>query len=332
MIPIRDLNPSRRTPYLTYILIAINVLVFLWQLTLTQMELFSTFRNLAVVPHEYSASPFSPESWLDGLRSMFMHGSFLHIGSNMLYLWVFGDNVEDRFGRVLYLVVYLLTGYAAVWAQVLVNPDSQIPMIGASGAIAGVLGSYIIQYPRAQIRTLIFFFFIFFPVFPAWLVLGFWFVSQLFNGLSSLGVETMSGGVAFFAHIGGFMAGAFLMATFNLFAPPLPPREPQPNLGGFQQRRQSPPTIFGQPSARPQRPSRSAYDLPPMLGDDPPVANGRRYWINQLSQNRGQPITIQTQRGSYFGVVFAMTPQSVTLRDPLGRVMTIPLDDIIALK
>jgi membrane associated rhomboid family serine protease len=228
MIPIGDVNPRRSTPYVTYILIVINVVVFLWEISLSQFELLRVFRQYAVVPALYSRDPSSQEALLDALRSMFMHGGWLHLGSNMLYLWVFGDNVEDRLGSFVYALVYLASGYAAVIAQVMVNPNSLVPMVGASGAIAGVLGAYIVQYPNARIRSLVFLvIFVTVIELPAYLVLGFWFVSQLFSGVASLGPEMMSGGVAFFAHIGGFVAGMVLMSLYNVIMEPQERLSPQ---------------------------------------------------------------------------------------------------------
>ena len=218
MLPIRDLNPTRRFPVLTYVLIAINVFVFLWEISMPPDALQNVFMTLSVVPAQISANPFSLESALDAVRSMFFHGGWAHLLGNMLYLYLFGDNVEDYLGKVLFLVVYFWSGIAAVAAQVLVNPASQIPLVGASGAIAGVLGSYLVLYPGVKVRGLIFLgYFAFLRDLPAWLVLGFWFIIQLFNGIASVGVatdETAQGGVAFFAHVGGFVLGAAL--TFVL--------------------------------------------------------------------------------------------------------------------
>jgi membrane associated rhomboid family serine protease len=216
MLPIRDYNQTRGRPYVNYLLIVINVLVFLWETTLSQQELFDMFRDNSVVPLLFSDAPLTLETVLDGFRSMFFHGSWLHLGSNMLYLWVFGDNIEDRLGKIGYVIFYIACGYAAVLAQVLIDPDSPIPLVGASGAIAGVLGAYLILHPRARIRNLVFLGFLITTVdLPAVLVLAVWFVMQLFSGVASLGVET-SGGTAFFAHIGGFVAGLILMGVHRV--------------------------------------------------------------------------------------------------------------------
>jgi membrane associated rhomboid family serine protease len=224
MLPVGDINPTRRTPYLTWGLIAINVIVFVWQLSLSPDELERVFQTLAVVPRNVSGDPFGVETLLDGLRSMFFHGGFDHIIGNMLYLFLFGDNIEDRLGKVLFLVLYFVSGYAAVYAQVLIDPTSPIPMIGASGAIAGVLGAYLVMFPNVKVRALIFFgYFGTIRELPALLVLGFWFVLQLINGFASLGAASQyGGGTAFFAHIGGFVVGAALGFIFVRMVPQPP--------------------------------------------------------------------------------------------------------------
>jgi membrane associated rhomboid family serine protease len=225
MMPLGDLNPTRRTPFLTYILIAINVVVFLIQLTYSPGQLQATFINDAIVPAQMTRLGWlAPESVLDVIRSMFFHGGWLHIGSNMLYLWIFGDNIEDRFGKILYLILYFVSGFAAAYLQVIIDPQSQIPMVGASGAIAGVLGAYLVLYPRVKVRGLLILgIFTQLTEFPAALVLGFWFVTQLFSGVASLGAASAAGGgVAFFAHIGGFVAGA-VIAFLLMRAVPQPP-------------------------------------------------------------------------------------------------------------
>ncbi|MEL6271953.1 MAG: rhomboid family intramembrane serine protease [Chloroflexota bacterium] len=219
MFPLRDINPTRRFPIFTYTLIAANVLVFLWQLTMSQQELFAMWQSLTVVPRNISAAPLALESILDTFRSMFFHGGWAHLGGNMLYLFLFGDNVEDYLGKVMFLVVYFASGVAAVAAQVITDPNSTIPLVGASGAIAGVLGSYLVLYPNVRVQGIIFLGgFGIIRELPAWLVLGFWFVIQLFNGIAGLGVQT-GGGVAFFAHVGGFVLGAALTYVLMMFIP-----------------------------------------------------------------------------------------------------------------
>ncbi|MCL4299143.1 MAG: rhomboid family intramembrane serine protease [Anaerolineae bacterium] len=220
MLPLKDMNPTRRFPFLTYALIFINVLVFLWELSLSPSELETALTSLAVVPASVSADPFSLQSILSVMRSMFFHAGWSHLLGNMLYLYLFGDNVEDRLGRIVYLVLYFGSGFAATAAQVAIDPTSTIVQVGASGAIAGVLGSYFILFPGVRVKGIV-------PLrsiglwadWPAWLVLGLWFLAQFFNGAASLGVETSGGGVAFFAHIGGFVFGLILTQLVMLFYP-----------------------------------------------------------------------------------------------------------------
>ncbi len=238
MFPISDANPRRRFPLFTYVLIAINVLVFLWEMTLSQGRLQEAFLDLSVVPNNISDNPFSLEAFLDIVRSMFFHGGYDHILGNMLYLWLFGDNVEDRLGQLLFIVLYFVSGFAAALAQVIINPDSTIPLVGASGAIAGVLGSYLVLFPGVKVRGII-------PLgrmasmaeWPAWMVLGMWFVLQLVNGVGSLGADSAyGGGVAFFAHIGGFVVGMVLTGMFMVVVPQPPAEERRQMLYRRQER------------------------------------------------------------------------------------------------
>jgi membrane associated rhomboid family serine protease len=202
MIPLRDVIPSRTTPYVTFTLIALNALVFFYQLLIGEaVEEFILY--FALIPAAFS--------WVAVLTSMFLHGGLLHFGGNMLYLWIFGDNVEDRMGHGRFLVFYLLCGTAAALAQTIASPNSVVPMLGASGAIAGVMGAYFVLYPRSRIVTLLPLF-IFFPIVevPAIFFLGFWFVMQLLSGVGSLATATAGepgGGIAFWAHAAGFVAG-----------------------------------------------------------------------------------------------------------------------------
>lgn len=190
---------------MTWGLIAVNTLVWLYQVFMPASQLAQFIRQMAIVPARITNRDTAALFTL--VSSMFMHGSWQHIIGNMLYLAIFGDNIEDRFGHVIYLVYYLLGGIAAAIAQVMVNPTSQVPILGASGAIAAVLGTYIVLFPRQKVRSLIILFgFIRIAVLPALLVLGMWFVLQLFNGVASIAVSA-SGGVAWFAHIGGFVFG-----------------------------------------------------------------------------------------------------------------------------
>ncbi len=213
MLPLTDHNPRRTTPYVTYTLVAVNILVFLWELSLGR-NLQPALMEIAFIPRRF----WIPGNWvsdtIEMFLSMFLHGSLMHIGSNMLYLWIFGDNIEDRLGHFRYTIFYFACGVIAALAHAFFSPGSALPAIGASGAIAGVLGGYIILFPHARVTTLI-------PLFviitvreiPAIFVLGLWFVLQLFSGVGSLGVRDAQdlGGVAYFAHIGGFVAGMVLI-------------------------------------------------------------------------------------------------------------------------
>jgi membrane associated rhomboid family serine protease len=208
MIPLRDIIPSRTTPVVTIALIAINVLVFLYELSLGRaVDAFTLYWGL--VPAAFS--------WVTVLTSMFLHGGLLHVAGNMLYLWIFGDNVEDRMGHGRFLVFYLLCGVAAALAQTITAPDSVIPMVGASGAIAGVMGAYFVLYPKSRIVTLIPIFFLQVIEVPAILFLGIWFLMQFLSGLGSI-VSVASGstgGVAFWAHVAGFVAGISGVVVFR---------------------------------------------------------------------------------------------------------------------
>lgn len=208
MIPVSDELPSRRAPLVTGGLIAINVLAFFWELMLgPDLERF--LMTWGAVPAFITNPTRYPWAPLTLLTSMFLHGGWMHLIGNMLYLWIFGDNVEDALGRLGYLLFYLAAGVGAGLAQVMVAPSSRIPGVGASGAIAGVLAVYLVLYPAAPVRVLVpGFYMMRIARVPALIVLGFWFVIQLFNGVLSLGTATMAtGGIAWFAHIGGFLVG-----------------------------------------------------------------------------------------------------------------------------
>ncbi|MER3513333.1 MAG: rhomboid family intramembrane serine protease, partial [Chloroflexota bacterium] len=212
MLPLRDVNPSRRVPVVTITFIAINILVFLYQQTLSEEEQYA----LALVPFQVTHR-FNLDVALTFFSSMFMHANLLHIGGNMLYLWIFGDNVEDAMGHVRYILFYLLSGVAAALSQILVTPNTRIPMIGASGAIAGVLGGYLLLYPNARILSMvIMFYFIRLVEVPAYILLGLWFILQFFTGFASFGTAGETGGVAVFAHIGGFVFGLLTVKLFTL--------------------------------------------------------------------------------------------------------------------
>lgn len=227
MIPLRDINPTRRFPIVTLSLIGINVLIFLYELSIGDSALFDLITSAGVIPYQVTHN-LGPDVARDLITSMFLHGGWMHLLSNMLYLWIFGNNVEDVLGHIRFSAFYLLCGILASLAQVIVGPNAQVPTIGASGAIAGVLGAYILLFPHARVQSLVFFFyFIRFVEIPAIVVLGFWFVLQFFNGLASLSVPQM-GGVAYFAHIGGFVAGLLLVLVFrsNRRQGPPPRRRP----------------------------------------------------------------------------------------------------------
>ena len=210
MIPLRDVIPSRTTPFVTFSLIGLNTLAFLYQLSLGEaINEFVLYFGL--VPAAFS--------WVAVFTSMFLHGGLLHFGGNMLYLWIFGDNVEDRMGHGRFLVFYLLCGIAAALAQAALNPDSVVPMVGASGAIAGVMGAYFVLYPHSRIVTLV-------PLFvvvqvmevPAIFFLGIWFLMQFLSGVGSIATAVGSepaGGIAFWAHVAGFLTGVSGVIIFR---------------------------------------------------------------------------------------------------------------------
>lgn len=230
MVPLRDDTPTRITPYVTYGLIVVNVAIFVYELILQQQGQLEPFLQLwAVVPKQLSLSLQGPgvadpvPEWLTLFSSQFLHGGWLHLGGNMLFLWIFGNNVEDCLGHVKYTIFYLSCGALAALAQWFFSMESGIPSLGASGAIAGVMGAYILRYPKAQILTLI-------PIFgffttariPAFFFLGFWFIQQAFYGVAGLAQPTNigmeNGGIAYWAHAGGFVFGAILGPLLGLFS------------------------------------------------------------------------------------------------------------------
>jgi membrane associated rhomboid family serine protease len=247
MLPVGDFLRRRTTPYVNWTLIALNIAVFVYMLTLgtnpdgellgeeiSEADRFffdwgfvpaciaeyfsvSTSHNEPVLSEVCAPGDREP---LQLLTSLFVHGGPAHIAGNMLFLWIFGDNVEDRFGHPRYLVFYLLCGLAAAFTQTFVSPETRVPTVGASGAIAGALGAYLMLYPRARVQVVILPFF-FLPFFvPALVLIGIWFVTQLFSGFAEIGSQTTTGsGVAFWAHVGGFVAGAILVWFFKLGRP-----------------------------------------------------------------------------------------------------------------
>ncbi len=214
MMPIRDENPSRSTPYVTYALILANIAVFGYEVLLAlQGSLEEFIHTYGMIP----ALVVRGEAVLTLLTSMFIHGGVFHLLGNMLYLYIFGDNVEDAMGHLRYLLFYITCGLAASALQIAVNPYSTLPNVGASGAIAGVLGAYFVTYPLARVHTIIFLgYFIRWVSLPAVVLLGFWFVFQLFAGTATLQAMKLDyGGVAYFAHVGGFVAGMLLVHVFR---------------------------------------------------------------------------------------------------------------------
>jgi membrane associated rhomboid family serine protease len=253
MIPIKDENPTFSTPVITIALIAINIIVFFTEPVLgggsrieREIEQATYFACNGAIPYELTHGDRIADArregvrfekpiedafaelearscprknvWLSILKSMFLHGSILHIAFNMLFLWVFGNNVEDRLGKVRYTAFYLIAGAAAAYAQSFVFADSAIPLVGASGAVAGILGAYLLMFPRARVRSLIILIiFITSVEVPAWLMIGLWFLTQLLSSVGSVSGDT---GVAYMAHVGGFLAGMLLLLIFR-------PRRPQ---------------------------------------------------------------------------------------------------------
>ncbi|HOP09696.1 MAG TPA: rhomboid family intramembrane serine protease, partial [Candidatus Methanofastidiosa archaeon] len=209
MLPLYDENPTYERPYVTYAIIGMNAIVFLIMVFieygLGKYELVRFYYDWALLP----AYVWNGERMFTLITSMFMHGGFLHFGGNMLYLYIFGNNVEDSMGHWKYLIFYVICGLAASYSQIIMDTSSTVPMLGASGAIAGVLGAYLVTFPKTNVYTLVLYMV---AKVPAVFVLSFWFILQLFNGLGSIGVE---GGVAYFAHIGGFVCGALLAGIFR---------------------------------------------------------------------------------------------------------------------
>ncbi|MDZ4178640.1 MAG: rhomboid family intramembrane serine protease [Coriobacteriia bacterium] len=210
MIPLYDDNPTRRFPLLTIAFIVCNVAAFIFEVTRDPAELNALVSTYGFVPARFFDSPTSAASLLSLVTAMFLHGGWLHLGGNMLYLWIFGNNIEDRLGKLRFIAFYLGCGVLASLTQAFIDPESTVPLVGASGAIAGVLGAYLVLYPRARVVTVIpIFFIIELATVPAVFVIGLWFVLQLAQGLGSIGTMT---GVAWWAHVGGFLAGVIAVA------------------------------------------------------------------------------------------------------------------------
>ena len=228
MFPLKTLRKVEKTPIITYTLIAINALVFFWELSLSQSELSLRFQAMAIVPCEMHKNYLSVETLLDSLRTMFLHGGWLHIIGNMLFLYLFGPHIEDYLGRSRFLGFYLIAGFMAGLLHTAVNWNSCVPAIGASGAIYGILGGFFLVYPATRVRTVAFFYRV--PVglvdVQAFYMLFYYFTLDFINGLTALGVDnTGTGGVAVWAHVGGFLAGVLLTFIMTIFKPP-PPVDP----------------------------------------------------------------------------------------------------------
>ena len=217
MIPLRDDQPRFSTPYVTYFLIGLNLVAFLFEATLTPQSFKVLLYQLGMVPASITGFLAGGSrvglmaAFLPALTSMFLHGSWMHVIGNMWFLWIFGDDIEDHLGHFKYLLFYLLSGLGAAFAQVILNPHSIVPTVGASGAIAGVLGAYFLLYPRAKV--LIWFPILFLFYLPAWVTLGYWFAMQFVSGAATslASYSDTRGGVAFWAHVGGFVAGIILI-------------------------------------------------------------------------------------------------------------------------
>ena len=208
MFPIKDTQRSYRAPVVTVLVIVVNVLVFLYEASLDPYTQNYFVAKWALIPGRFQVT--------DMFSSMFLHGGWMHLLGNMWFLWIFGDNIEDVLGHGKYLIFYLVCGLAAAATHIFFNVDSPLPTVGASGAIAGVMGAYLIKFPHNKITTLIFFGFVFFVDVPAIVMLGYWFVIQVFSGVGSVGYTNLSqGGTAWFAHIGGFLAGMVLVRLMS---------------------------------------------------------------------------------------------------------------------
>jgi membrane associated rhomboid family serine protease len=210
MIPYKDDNPTKTIPFITIFFIAMNLFVFILQI-LSRADSRSIVYSYGAIPynilHLDAVQPIHPVFTI--FTSMFLHGGLFHLGGNMLYLWIFGNNIEDRLGHIKFFIFYMFCGIVASFSHSIINPDSHIPMIGASGAVSGILGAYILLYPMAKVHTIIFiFFFIQIIKIPALIVIGFWAIIQVVNGLLTQGISDQAG-VAWFAHIGGFLSGLF---------------------------------------------------------------------------------------------------------------------------
>ncbi len=221
MFPLRDSTPSNTFPLVTVILIVVNILIFYWETSLGLQGMENIISVFGLVPAYYSHAQSAPLGYLPFLSSMFLHGSWMHVIGNMWILWLFGDNLEDRMGKGKFLLFYLLCGVLAAFTHYYVNPSSAVPVVGASGAVAGVMGAYFLKFRHAKVLTFIPPFFLF--NLPAWIYLGFWALSQVWCGALGVLNPNSCGSIAFWAHIGGFLAG---MLSYKFFIN----REPEFNL------------------------------------------------------------------------------------------------------
>ena len=220
MIPVRDDQPRFSTPYVTYFLVGLNLVIFLFEASLSPRGFKVLLFQLGMIPANITGLLAGTHKMgvaaalLPTLTSMFLHGSWMHVIGNMWFLWIFGDNIEDYLGHFKYLLFYLLSGLGAAFAQVLLNPHSSVPTVGASGAIAGVLGAYFLLYPKAKVLIWFPIFFLFYL--PAWVTLGYWFAMQFVSGAATslASYSDTRGGVAFWAHVGGFLVGIVLIKIF----------------------------------------------------------------------------------------------------------------------
>ena len=213
--PFKDDNPTKNKPFISYLIIFLCCIIFMFQFSLSPQVGYSIIKTFGATPYLLTNEIF--QYWYYILSSMFLHGSLMHLVGNLIYLWIFGDNIEDEFGRFNFIIFYILCGIGAVIAQILLDPQSNVTMIGASGAIAGVLGAYMIKFPTARLHVAaIIVIFVTTFIVPAQIVLGIWFIMQLSGGLSSLGIDT-TGGVAWFSHIGGFVIGIISLKLFQTF-------------------------------------------------------------------------------------------------------------------
>jgi membrane associated rhomboid family serine protease len=244
MIPLRDRLPTRTTPVVNYVLLALNALAFLWQIASAEVGYTALVVDWGFVPARFLADPVG--QLVTVFASMFLHGGWLHIGGNMLFLWVFGDNVEDALGHGRYALFYLCGGFLAAIAQLTVDPTSTVPMVGASGAIAAVLAGYVSLYPKARVLVLfpVLVIFLFFE-FPAWLVVLEWFVLNVVQGMAALGSQE-GGGVAWFAHIGGFLAGLVLV-RIGMIGRDRIPYEPWHGFRADRPSRRTPRVVYRRP-------------------------------------------------------------------------------------